>query len=465
MSKEKVVSVVLAAALLVAAVVAPDIAGLSHEGKMTLAVLAAGVVMWVTEALPLPATALLVLILMPMTGVCSYEDAFANSVSSTVFFLLAPFAFTAALDATTIPTRIAARVLAWSGTNSKKMLLGFMGAVAVLSTVMSDVAACGVFVSVGKRLLELNGAEKGSSRLGKALMIGIPWASYAGGCAIMTGNGCNVLAVELFRQFFGVQVTFVDWMLLGIPVALVLFFASWFVLVRHFEPEPIKKEAIAATLEEAGTLAPLARAERATLAIIGCAIVAWVLTSWVPALNTALVAVLAVVALSVPGCCTLGFKDLVSRMNWGVILMIMCVLSVSHFVVETGAGEWMVHAIVGVLPQDARMPLAVLATVSVIGCLIHNVVPVGPAVAGILAFPCGVLAGQFDIAMTAMVMVVAWQASISYMLPLDCVPILTYSCGYYRMADMAKVGWLLSLILVLLSVALVPALCVLFVLA
>ena len=70
----------------------------------------------------------------------------------------------------------------------------------------------------------------------------------------------------------------------------------------------------------------------------------------------------------------------------------------------------------------------------------HNVVPVGPAVAGILAFPLGAIAMDFGIPMYAMLMVVAWEASVSYILPLDCVPVLTYSTGYYSMGQYAKAG-------------------------
>lgn len=453
------VFIALSIVIVASAALLPDIPGLSYEGKITLAILAAGIVLWITESLPLPATALLVLVSMPILGVCSFEAAFSNSVSGTIFFLLGPFAFTVALDATTIPTRIAGVVLKWSGTNTKKMLLGFMTAVAALSMVMSDVAACGVFISVGKRLLELNKAEKGVSHFGKALMIGIPWASYAGGCAVMTGNGCNVLAVDLFAKMFGIRVTFVDWMILGVPIAIALLVVAWLVLTRMFKPEAISEQAIFATLEDARNLDKLAGPEKATLCIIVLAIVGWILSSWIPAVNTALVAILALVALSIPGCCVLDFKTLIARMNWGVILMIMCVLSVSHFIVETGAGEWIVNAIIGALPEQAKAPLVVLAVASTIGCLVHNVVPVGPAVAGILAFPFGVLAEQFGISVSAMVMVVAWQASISYMLPLDCVPILTYSCGYYKMGDMVRVGWIPSIVLVVLTVTVLPALC------
>ncbi|NBI33223.1 hypothetical protein [Enterorhabdus sp. P55] len=102
-----------------------------------------------------------------------------------------------------------------------------------------------------------------------------------------------------------------------------------------------------------------------------------------------------------------------------------------------------------------------LLVLSAVGAVVHNVVPVGPAVAGILAYPFGVLAGDFGISMYCMLMVVAWQASLAYVLPLDCVPILTYSTGYYRMGDMARIGWVPTVALVALTATLLPALCAL----
>ena len=225
-----VVVLIIAALLIAAAALAPETAGLAYEGRMVMTILVAGVLLWVTEALPLAATALLILVMMPIMGVCTFNDAYANSIGSTVFFLMGTFAFTVALDATTIPTRVCGLVLRWAGNDSRKVILGFMCACALLSLVMSDVAACGVFISVGKRLLELTGTERGTSRLGSAMMIAIPYASYAGGMACMAGNGCNVLTVSLFSSLFGVEMSFVEWMMIGAPFAIVLLIASWLFL-------------------------------------------------------------------------------------------------------------------------------------------------------------------------------------------------------------------------------------------
>lgn len=457
-----VVFMVLAALIIAVSALAPGTEGLSYEGRMVLSIMAAGILLWITESLPLPATALLILVLMPITGVCSFDEAYSNAMGSTVFFLMGTFAFTVALDATTIPTRIASFVLRWSGTDTNKMLLGFMCATAFLSFFMSDVAACGVFISVGKRLLELNHAEKKISRMGKALMIAIPWASYAGGLAVMTGNGCNVVTVGLFKELFGIEMNFVEWSMLGIPFCLIMLVVAWFVLTRFFKPEAISQESIDATRDEVSKLGPVSRPEIATMVIIALAMVFWILSSWISFFNTAMVAICAVVLLSVPGFSTLQFKELVSRMNWGVILMIMCILSVAHFVVETGAGDWLVDVVLSVVPEAVRTPLVILFIVSTIGAITHNVVPVGPAVAGVLAYPLGVIAGDFGISMYCMLMVVAWQASLAYILPLDCVPILTYSSGYYTMMDMIKVGWIPTMVLIVLTCTLLPALCGLF---
>lgn len=457
-----IVFIVIAAAIVVTAAVAPATPGLAYEGRMVLAILLAGIILWITESIPLPATALLVLILMPIMGVCSFADAYSNAMGSTVFFLMGTFAFTVALDATSIPSRMAAFVLRWSGTNTNKMLLGFMFATAFLSFFMSDVAACGVFISVGKKLLELNHAEKLKSNMGRAMMIAIPWASYAGGLAVMTGNGCNVVTVGLFESLFGVEMKFVEWSMLGIPFCLIMLFAAWFVLTRVYKPEKISRESIDATMEEVSCMGKLTVPEIKTVAIIALALILWILSSWISVLDTAMVAIIAIVLLSIPGCSTIEFKELVGRMNWGVLLMIMCILSAAHFVVETGAGDWLVAAVVDIIPESWQTPLIVLVVLSTVGAVIHNVVPVGTAVAGILAYPFGVLAGDFGISMYCILMVVAWQASLSYMLPLDCVPILTYSAGYYKMSDMVKVGWIPTLVLIVLTSTLLPALCMLY---
>ncbi len=458
----KGIAIVVSLALVVGAALAPATPGLTYEGREVLSILIAGIIMWATEALPLPATALAVLIAMPIAGVCTFDEAYTNTVGSTVFFLMGTFAFTVVLDATTIPTRVANLVLGWSGTSSNKMMLGFMVATAALSMFMSDVAACGVFISVAKKLLVLNHAKKGESRLGKALMIAIPWASFAGGCAVMTGNGCNVVTAGLFKNLFGFEITFVQWAMLGLPISLVLLFACWFILTRWFKPEDISAESIEQTKAETAQLGKLQSAEKKTVGVILAAMLFWIISSWVPAINTAEVAIIAVILFSIPGWSCLEFKELITRMNWGVILMIMCIISVSHFIVSTGAGDWVVESVVGSLPESAKVALVLIFIMSVIGAVAHNVVPVGPAVAGMIAYPFGAICGDFGISMHLALMLVAFQASFAFMLPLDCVPILTYSAGYYKMSDMIKVGWMPTLVNIALNVTLLPALCMAF---
>lgn len=458
----KGIAIAVSLGLVIAAAVAPETPGLTLAGREVLSILIAGIIMWATEALPLPATALAVLIAMPIVGVCTFDEAYTHTVNSTVFFLMGTFAFTVVLDATTIPTRIANAVLHWSGTSSNKMMLGFMAATATLSMFMSDVAACGVFISVAKKLLVLNKAEKGTSQLGKALMIAIPWASFAGGCAVMTGNGCNVVTAGLFKTLFGFEITFVQWAMLGTPIALVLLIACWLILTRWFKPEDISIESIEQTQAETAQLGKLQAPEIKTVVVIILAMVFWVLSSWFPVINTAEVAIIAIVLFSIPGWSCLEFKELITRMNWGVILMIMCIISVSHFIVSTGAGDWVVNTIVGSLPDSAKVPLVLVLIMSIIGAVAHNVVPVGPAVAGMIAYPFGAICGEFGICMELAVMLVAFQASFAFMLPLDCVPILTYSAGYYKMTDMIKVGWMPTLVNIVLNVTLLPALCMLF---
>lgn len=256
--------------------------------------------------------------------------------------------------------------------------------------------------------------------------------------------------------------SFIEWMMIGVPFALVLLFASWGYLCAWFKPEPITQYAVDETMNEVSNLPKMQPCEWKTVGVIAAALIFWIASSWLPFLDTAEIALCAMVLLSIPGWNPLDFKTLLKRMNWDIILLIMCVISAGHFVVETGAGDWIVETVMVITPDFLKFPLAIMIIASTIGAIMHNVVPVGPAVAGILAFPLGVIATQFGIPMYAMLMVVAWEASVSYILPLDCVPVLTYSTGYYKMSDYAKAGILPTVFLVVLTSVALPLLCTLY---
>ena len=127
---------------------------------------------------------------------------------------------TAALLNTKIPNRIAGLMLRWSGNSSKKLVLGFVFATAVLSAIMSNVPTAALFMGLGIAILKANGdPAPGTSNLGKCLMIGIAYGSVMGGFSTPAGSAINIMALHMLKDATGIWIRFLDWMIVGIPMA------------------------------------------------------------------------------------------------------------------------------------------------------------------------------------------------------------------------------------------------------
>ena len=436
--------------------------GLSHEGCLALGVMLAGVVLWFTEALPLTVTGLALLALLPVLGVWSFNDSWSNSVNANTYFLICTFAFTVALSKTTIPTRVIGMVVKWAGTSSSKMILGIMIAVAVLSSVVTNTAAVAMSMPIILKLLDANGGtdEEGNpkkTKLGKALMIASPMAAFAGGAALLCGCGLNIIVVGMTESSFGFTVSFLDWAIVAIPMAIILLIASWFFIVKVIKPEPLSQAAVDASLAEYHALPKLRSSEYIAVFTILLALVLWILSTWFKVFNTAAVALIALGIMFLPGTKVMTFEDFVKGTNWGIVLLVMSVTSMGTAISATGAGSWIATTLLGGLV--GMDPNVVLGLSSTLAAVLHNIIPVGPAVAGICVVPLYELAVAAGVSLTATVVMLGWQCGIAFVLPLDMVALIPFSYKQFTFMDYVKVGWFPAIVMILYSCTVLPMLC------
>jgi sodium-dependent dicarboxylate transporter 2/3/5 len=228
----------LAAALLLpgALMLLPAPAGLERPGQRMAALFLAALILWATEALPVAVTALLAVALQPVLRVEEARAAFAAFMSPVFFFVLAMFLLAAALIASGLDRRFALALLVPAGTRPKRVLLALMAGTAALSTIMSDVPVCAIFMAVALGILARARVAPGSS-FGKAVMMGIPIAALVGGVATPAGSSINILGLYYMEEYGKVSVPFLSWMAIGIPMVLVMTPAAWWVLCRFHPPE------------------------------------------------------------------------------------------------------------------------------------------------------------------------------------------------------------------------------------
>lgn len=229
----------------------PAQADLSLAGRRVLAVAVLMAWWWITEAIPVPATALLPLVLLPLLKVQPMREVASCYADSTIFLFMGGFFLAVSMERWGLHRRLALHVIRLLGSNPRTLVLGFMAATAALSMWISNTATTLMMYPLALALLaHLDQAssavgEQSSARLKTALMLGVAYGASIGGIGTLIGTPPNVIfAAQLARLFpdappFG----FLDWMKVGLPFVLLFLPLSWLILTRL--TFPLAKESVA----------------------------------------------------------------------------------------------------------------------------------------------------------------------------------------------------------------------------
>jgi sodium-dependent dicarboxylate transporter 2/3/5 len=437
-----VIAVVTAGAV----VLAPAPAGLSAAGQRTAAVFLLALALWVTESLPAAVVAVLAVALQPILGIQEARAAYSSFASPVFFFVLGMYCLATALVGSGIHHRFALHLLRRAGTDPKRVLGALLVGTATVSSIISDLPVCAVFMAVALGVFSRAGIEPGSA-FGKAVMVGVPIAAFIGGVATPAGSSVNVLGLYFLEQYGKVRVPFLSWMALGIPMAIVLLPVAWWALLRAFPPERDRIGSAGEVERELAGLGPLTIAERKILVVLGALILLWLLSSWVPALDLALVTLGGSIVLFLPGVRLLTWEQAHRGVGWDGLLMIGGVTSLGAASIATGLAEWMVCALLGGV--GAWPPALIVASISAFTVLAHLAVPIAPVITSVLIPPTVALAEAAGYSPAFFALPIAFTASCAFLLPLDAVSLLTYSKGYYRMLDMLRPGAWVSVVWVI----------------
>ena len=421
----------------------PTPGDLSPEGQRLGAVFLAAIILWATEAIPIAVTALLVIVLQPIFQVTDLQTAFNSFVSPVFFFVLAMFCIAASVTNASLDRRFAYWLLARAGADSRRVVVALIIGTAATSIFISDVPACAIFMSIGLGVLGRLDVTPGSSSIGKAIMMGIPIASLIGGVTTPAGSSVNILGLHFIEEFGGVRVSFVEWMAIGIPMAVVLVPVACWAILRSFPPEVDTIGDISQLQRERAALGPMSVPEKKTIALLGIMMTLWIAGSWVEFLDVLIVGLSGAIVMFLPGIRLLTWKQAERAIGWDTMLMIGGVTSLGAASVEAGLAQWLVDALLGGI--GSWSVFWALIAISAFTVVIHLALPIGPVVNAVVIPPIALLAISAGQNPALYALPVAFTASCALLLPLDAVPLLTYSKGYYRMHEMLVPGGLISL--------------------
>ena len=187
---------------------------------------------WVTEAVPIAVTALLPIVLFPLTGAVSIGATTAAYGDKFVFLYLGGFLLAIAIEKWELHRRIALSIIKLIGTNLKRIVLGFMVATAFLSMWISNTATSVMMLPIGAAIisqLQDNPATERNERkvFGKALMLAIAYSASIGGIGTLIGTPPNLVLAGIVEKLYGIEITFYQWIKLGLPISILLLAICW----------------------------------------------------------------------------------------------------------------------------------------------------------------------------------------------------------------------------------------------
>jgi sodium-dependent dicarboxylate transporter 2/3/5 len=429
----------------------PTSEALTAAGLKSIALMVVAVIAWITQIVPIAIASLVLVFIQHVAGTAPMGLAIQQFATSTLLFVISSFFLAIALSSSGLSDRVSMAMSVASKGDPNKVLLYIMGACSLVSTVISDVPAAAAFYPVGLALIEKNNLAFGKSNFAKALMIGIPFAALIGGVGTPAGSSLNVQTVNLLADTAKINITFTQWTAIGFPIAVVMTVLAWKVMTIVFKLEIATLAGIDELKQQLKDLGPMKTSEKKYVAIMLLLLVVW-LTESIHKVPLPASATFGAALFFLPRINLLTWNDAKAKVGWDVILMIGAATSLGTTLYTTGAAKWIADIALGGL--HGAPTVVVLGAVVLFTIVIHILVPVNPAIVSILVPTLAAFASSAGMSTTLLVLPMGIAVSCALLLPLDPVPLITFSSGQYTMGDFFKGGWIVSILWLVVSVAL-----------
>jgi solute carrier family 13 (sodium-dependent dicarboxylate transporter), member 2/3/5 len=436
-------------------VVSPP-AGLSREAWIVVGLVVLMAVWWISEAIPMAMTAFLPIIVLPLAGVSTIREATGPFAEPIIFLLLGGFIVALAIERWGLHKRMALFVLDTVGASPSRLVLGFIIATAFLSMWISNSATTmmmlPIALSVASVMQETSPDDKSFA---PAAILGVAYAASIGGMGTIVGTPPNAMAVGYVRQTFGTEISFVQWMMVGVPIILVMVPLCWLLLTRvAFRVSSVEIPGVQDIVHRSRAgLGRMAAPEIRTALLCVLLALAWIFSAQLKklpglsGLSDELIAMLfAVLMFLVPSGMLAGEKLLkwqdTLNINWGVIFLFGGGLSLAAAMDRTGLAQWLggqLTLLRGVHPLVLMLVLC--ASVTFLSEIASNT-----ALVAALLPVLGAAAQATGMEGETLAIPVALAASCGFMLPAATGPnAIAFGSGRIKAAHMARAGILLDM--------------------
>ncbi|SFG80357.1 SLC13 family permease [Neptunomonas qingdaonensis] len=441
----------------------PAPAGMPFEAWRLVAMAVWMVTWWLTEAVPIPATALLPIILMPLLSIDKIKPVAANYADPLIYLFLGGFLLAAAMQHVGLHRRIALKIVSRIGSSPSRIILGFMLATAFLSMWISNTATTIMMFAVGLSVIDFISKQtedkKAVRNFGVALMLSIAYSASIGGVGTLIGTPSNALLASFLQSTYNIQITFFNWMLLGVPVVVLMLPTTWLILTKLLFPShQIAIEDPGSVVDrELTSLGIMSRGEKLVGIVFLCAALGWIFRgvlvdlTGLPLDDTMIAILAAMVLFAVPISRTKGEFALdweaARNVPWGVLLLFGGGLALASGFKSTGLAEWIGNSVAGV--DISTVLLVLLVTVVIV--YLTEITSNTASTATFLPILAAVAVG-FGLDPRILTIPVALAASMAFMMPVATPPnAIVFSYEQMELRDMVRAGFLLNILAIIVS--------------
>jgi len=394
--------------------------------------------LWFTNLIPLAATGLLAIALLPLLGVLPKNEAFGLFGNSAFFFMLGVFLLAGAMISTGLSKRITLLALQRFDRTPTRLVVGVTVSASFLALWMPEHAVAAMMYPIVVEIVAALQLKRGSN-YAKKLFLGLAWGSVIGGIGTFLGGARAPLALSLLHEAHPeTRIGFLSWMAAAMPLVIVVTaVAVWMLCLRI--PNDIEDIRAATRMldERVQRLGPMSARERRLGVLNILTIAAWIFLGQTVGLGViAMVSAVLLFVLRVA-----DWNAVQGYVNWGVLIMYGGAVALGRAITETRAMEWLFgHAI------DPAMPILLVVMIMAAAAIVLTEGISNSAAVAIL-LPIGYSVGDMTgVSPAMMTLAVTIPAGLAFMLPVGSPPnAISFSAGHYSIREMVQIGWPLSL--------------------
>jgi len=439
----------------------PSPEGLNSTAWTVAAIAVLMAIWWATEAIPVAVTALLPLALFPLLGITSFEEAAVPYANKNIYLFLGGFILALGIESSGLHKRIALKMIIAVGSSGASLIGGFMLVAALISMWVMNTSTTLMLLPIGLAVCTVMAdtipglSEKQKKDFDTALLLGIAYAATIGGMSTLIGTAPNIVFSSFMQDTYGVEISMLNWMMLGVPLAAVLLLGAWISLTKYvfkinFEASSESKLELKKILNEMGAFS---KDEIRISIIFGLAVFAWVFRKLLvnfelfSGLTDAGIAIIAAILIFMtPSATKKGdllkwekSKDL----PWGLLILFGGGLSLAAQISSSGLGIWIGESLIVLSTIPPILLILAVATLIIFLTEITSNVTTTTTflpVFGGVAIAIGILPVSLTIP-------VCLAASCAFMLPVATPPnAIVYGSNKFTIATMMKAGIALNII-------------------